>query len=263
MKYQSLITKTFVIFLTLIVSLPYFVMDNAYAHLTAKANHDHITVDFFYHGSTVSVRGISDPETDLIIKLTSGDGEQTLRKKGKVGGFLWMNVGELEIENVPKVYSIHSTKNIEDILSRDELDKYVIGYPALEKHVKMNVSDEGEKTRWFSEFVKFKESSNLYAASTGKISLKQKDGSQDYYILTQWPYQAPPGNYTVTVYAVKDTKVIETATSNVLVEQVGIVKSFANMAKNNAAEYGILSILAALSAGFGVGLVFRKSGGAH
>jgi hypothetical protein len=93
--------------------------------------------------------------------------------------------------------------------------------------------------------------------------MTEKNGVQNYYILTQWPYQAPPGSYTVTVYAVKDKKVVETATSGVLVEQVGGVKSFADMAKNNAAVYGIISILAALSAGFGVGLVFRKSGGAH
>lgn len=73
----------------------------------------------------------------------------------------------------------------------------------------------------------------------------------------------PPGNYTVTVYAVKDKKVLETATSSVFVEQVGMVKSFAGMAKNNASVYGIISILAALGAGFGVGLVFGKGGGAH
>ncbi len=235
----------------------------ASAQLTATANHDHITVDFFYHGSSVSIRGISDPDTDLIIKLTSDEGRQKLRKRGKVGGFLWMNVGELEVEHLPTVYFLHSTKNVEDILSRDEMNKYVIGYPALEDHVEMNVPDERDKNKWFNELVKFKESSRLYATTTGKISLTQKDGDQNYYILTEWPYQAPPGNYTVAVYAVKDKKVIETATSHVKVEQVGMVKTFANMAKNNGAVYGIISILAALGAGFGVGLVFRKSGGAH
>jgi len=263
MKNQGLIRKAYVILQMLIVSLLLLSVDTASARLTAQANHDHITVDFFYHGSTVSVRGISDPNTDIIIKLTSEDAHQTLRKKGRVGGFLWMNVGELEIEHAPKVYSLHSTKNVEDILSKDELDKYVIGYPSLESHVNMNASDEGEKTRWFNEFVKFKESSNLYATTAGKISLTEKDGIQNYYILTQWPFQAPPGRYTVTVYAVKNKKVVETATSGVLVEQVGMVRSFADMAKNNAAVYGIISIFAALSAGFGVGLVFRKSGGAH
>ena len=105
----------------------------------------------------------------------------------------------------------------------------------------MNASDEGEKAKWFNEYVKFKESSKLYGTTTGQISLTEDKDAQSYYILTQWPYQAPPGNYTVTVYAVKDKKVVETATSNVVVEQVGMVKSFANMAKNNAAEYGLHS----------------------
>lgn len=263
MKRYDSIRKTFIFFQVMFISVLVLFMNTASAQLTAKANHDHITIDFFYHGSTVSVRGISDPDTDLIIKLTSQDSQQVLREKGKVGGVLWMNVGELKVENVPAVYFLHSTKNIEDILSRDEMDKYVIGYPALEKHVQMDVRGDDEKTKWFNEFVKFKETSSLYGTSSGKISLTRKDGSQNYYILTQWPYQAPPGNYTVTVYAVKDRKVIETATSSVLVEQIGVVKSFAGMAKNNAAEYGIVSVLAALGAGFGVGMIFRKSGGAH
>jgi len=41
------------------------------------------------------------------------------------------------------------------------------------------------------------------------------------------------------------------------------VKSLAEMAKNNGALYGLLSIILALGSGLGVGLVFRKSGGAH
>ena len=36
---------------------------DVFAQLTAKANHDHITVDSFYHGGTVSVSGVSDPGT--------------------------------------------------------------------------------------------------------------------------------------------------------------------------------------------------------
>lgn len=261
MKHYKSTNKAFV-FLPMLIALFLFLsFQTANAKLTATANHDHISIDFFYHGSTVSVRGISDPGTDLIIKFTSDEGSESLRKKGKVGGLLWMNTGELDIEHVPNFYSVHSTKKVEDILSEDELNKYVIGYPALEKHVTMNTSDEGEKAGWFKEFQKFKEYSNLYTETTGKISLTEKDGAQHYYILTEWPYQAAPGHYTVTVYAVKNKKVVETATSNVVVAQVGMVKSFANMAKNNAALYGIIAILSALGAGFGVGLVFRKSGG--
>jgi hypothetical protein len=125
------------------------------------------------------------------------------------------------------------------------------------------VSTEDERSKWFNEFVKYKESSNLYTTSFGKILTTAKDGKQAYYILTAWPYQAPPGDYLVTVYAIKDKKVIEKAESKVMVEQVGAVKMLAGMAKNNGALYGVISIMAALAAGFGVGMIFRKGGGAH
>jgi hypothetical protein len=141
----------------------------------------------------------------------------------------------------------------------------VIGYSALNGHMEITpVANEDEKTKFFNELVKFKESSHLYSISSQKISTTVKDGNQDYSIELNWPYQAPPDNYLVTVYTVKDKKVIEKAEANMLVEQVGIVKTLYNMAKNNGALYGLISIFAALLAGFIVAIVFPKKGkGGH
>lgn len=236
----------------------------ASAELTVIPNHDHISIDFFYHGSNVSVRGISDPDTDLIIKISSPDGHQELRQKGKVGGLLWMNVGTLNLEKVPSLYFLASTKKIDEILSKEAMAKDVLGYEAVENHVEMTpVKDGNEKTKWFNEFVKYKENSKLYSVATRNITFTKENNKQNYYTLFEWPYQAAPGDYIVTVYAVKDNKVIKKAEHKVQVKQAGIVKKLAGMAKNNAAVYGLLSILAALGAGFGVGLIFRKGGGAH
>ena len=44
---------------------------NVSAELTAKANHDHIKIDFFYHGSTMSVRGVSDPDAGDTLTLSA------------------------------------------------------------------------------------------------------------------------------------------------------------------------------------------------
>jgi uncharacterized protein (TIGR02186 family) len=238
---------------------------NAHAMLTAKANHDHITIDFFYHGGTVSVKGLSDPGRDLVIKITSPEGHQILKKKGKVVGVLWMNVGTLSFERTPNFYEVFSTRKLDDILTREEREKYALGYPALKKSIDISaVKNDEEKTQWFNEFVKFKEASHLYVSNDGKIETTTlADGHQEYYILTQWPHQAAPGEYTVAVYAVKDGKVVEQAESHVKVEQVGMVKTLASMAKDSAAIYGFLSVGIALGAGFGVGMIFRKGGGAH
>jgi uncharacterized protein (TIGR02186 family) len=255
---QWIVTPVF-IFITLIASIGV-----ASAQLTAKANHDHIKVDFFYHGSTVSVRGIADPGTDIVIKIASPEGHETLKEKGKIGGMLWMNVGTMHFDHVPNLYSIHSTKKIEELLSQEEQNKYGIGYSAMARHAVVDpVTNAEEKARWFGEFIKYKETSRLYKTSAGNIEIKDESGKHTYYILTQWPYQAPPGDYLVTVYAVKDGKVVDQAESKVLVEQAGMVKTLAGMAKNNAALYGLISIVSALGAGFGVGLVFRKGEGAH
>jgi uncharacterized protein (TIGR02186 family) len=258
-KYGMMIVVGFIFMITFGFAAP------ASAMLTARANHDHITIDFFYHGSSVSVRGESDPNTDLIIKITSPEGHQVLKQKGKVGGALWMNVGQLKFDQTPNFYEVFSTKKVEDILSREEMEKYVIGYPALAKHVEITpVANEEEKAKWFGEFVKFKENSHVYATSFGTITTTTNAaGRQEYYVLTDWPYQAQPGDYLVTVYSVKDNKVIEQATAKVNVEQVGMVKTLATMAQNTPAIYGFLSIGVALGAGFGVSMVFRKGGGAH
>ncbi len=236
----------------------------ASAVLTINANHDHITIDFFYHGSTVSVSGASDTETDLIIKITAPDGHEALKQKGRAAGFLWMNIGTLKFEHAPYLYFVHSTKKIEDIINPEEMEKSVIGYPALNKHIEIiPVSNDEERTKWFNEFIHYKEESRLYAASSGQIKTTDENGRQKYYMQTAWPYQAPPGKYLVTVYAVKDKKVIEKAEADVTVEQSGIVKALSDMAENNGALYGIISIVIALGAGFGVGMIFRKGGGAH
>lgn len=240
------------------------VRGTAFAELTATANHDHIKIDFFYHGSSVSVRGVSDPGTDLIVKITSPEGHHMLKKKGKVAGFLWMNIGDLKFEHVPNLYAVHSTRALDEILSEDEMDRHVIGYSALERHIEITPADSvEERNKWFTEFLRFKQSSNLYTTSSGKLSVKEQDGMQSYYVLLDWPYQATPGEYTVTVYAAKDRKVVDKAETKVFVEQVGIVETLSSMAKKNGALYGFISIMAALGAGFGVGMVFRKGGGAH
>jgi len=237
---------------------------SASAVLTAKANHDHITVDFFYHGSTVGVTGLTEPGTDIIVKIASPEGHQALRKKGKVGGVLWMNVGNLDLEKVPALYFVRATRKVEELLGESEQDRAVIGYAALGRHAEVKPAEDGtEKARWFDEFVRYKEADRLYHSTSGNITVADSEGKTKYYTLFDWPYQALPGDYTVTVYAVRDGRITETAETNVKVEQVGLVRNLARMARDKAALYGAISILAALGAGFGVGLIFRKGGGAH
>lgn len=237
----------------------------ALATLTAAANHDRIAVDSFYNGSTVNIKGECDADTDLIIKISSREGHVTLKKKGKAAGVVWMNVGDLRFENVPNLYFVNSTKDLDKIIDKKTAGEYVLGYNTLGQHIDIEpVADQSEKAKWFNELVKLKEESNLYSEGVGEIQFADQDGGKRSYSMSvAWPYQAPPSDYDVDVFAVRGGSIVERAHATISVERAGAVKYLTSMAMNNGAMYGLVAIVVALLSGIGAGLVFGKGGGAH
>ncbi len=250
-----------VIAVTVLITLSVLAMFSsvAFAQLKLDTDQNSVKIDVFYHGSTISLSGATDPGADLVIKITSPEGESKLREKGKVG-FFWMNTGELKFKHVPNLYFLYSTKDTKDILSPEEMNKHVIGYSSLKEQVEISpIKKDSERTKWFTEFVKFKEESGLYGVSPKSISVTKKGSEERYNINIDWPFQAPPGHYTATVYEIKNKKIVDKAETSISVSQAGLVKTIANMASKNGALYGIVSIVIALLVGFGISLIFKKS----
>lgn len=237
----------------------------ASATLSANANVNRISIDSFYHGGGVTVSGLCDPAVDIAIRVTStGDEATTLKRKGKAAGLLWMNVGELKFDNAPYLYFVQSTAEINTLLSADEAERYTLGYAALGRYMEIaQLENEAERAKWLDAFLDYKEHQHLYQQRQGGIAFHDNPSGRLYTAVFHWPYQARPGLYQVEVFAVRDGKVVERATTQLHVEQTGAVKALAAMAKNNGAMYGVLSIIIALVCGFGVGMIFRKGGGAH
>jgi hypothetical protein len=256
-------TKAAAMALVLAVLMLTYTPSNAWAALTVKANHDDVKIGYNYHGSTVSIGGISDPGVDLILKISSDNASEKMRRKDKVAGFLWMNVEELHLENVPAVYFLRSTKDPAQLLDAAKLTANGIGYEAITQNAEISpLPDPNRKNALFADFIKYQESKNKFSQSVGGIELTPHPEGQAYQTLFDWPYQVSPGDYQVTAYAVKDGDVVDTAQTNVTVENAGEVKALHDLASNNGALYGIAAIMVAIAAGFGVGMVFR-SGGAH
>lgn len=236
----------------------------AWAALTATANHDDIKINLNYHGSTVGISGQCDEGVDLVIKISSYEGPQKLMRKDRLAGTVWMNVEQLTFDETPNLYFLTSTKAPVEILSPEQLVANSIGYDALTQNARIEPApDSSVKKTLFKEFIKYKESKSLFSQAAGGIDMKQKDGGQSYSTSFDWPYQVTPGQYQVTLYAVRNGEVVDRAETSVTVKETGAVKTLADMAGNNGALYGIAAIGVALTAGFGVGMVFGKGGGAH
>lgn len=232
--------------------------------ITSTVSPDHISVNSLYRGSKIVVTGEIEAGREAIIKISSPVIRTHLRKKGKAGGILWMNIGELEFNPVSEIYLLYTTQELNSILNESEQDKYGIGYDAFRRSVEVSpVTDGAERARWIKEFIKFKESNRIYGLFQGKIETRTKGNKKTYSLTVDWPYQAPPREYTVSAYTVKNGLISGESSSTLVVEKVGVLRFLSNMAFNNAAVYGIVSIFIAVFAGFIVSMVFKGGGGGH
>ncbi len=250
--------------LIVLFSLTLFFVSNAFS-ITSNISPDHISVNSLYHGSKVVINGETAADKEIIIKISSPDIKASLRKKGKAVGMLWMNIGELEFEGVPDVYLIYTTQDINRILSENEQVKYTIGYDAFKRLVDVSpVTDNADKEKWIEEFIRFKEKDNVYGVFSGKIETGATGDKKTYTLTLDWPYEAPPQEYRVNIYAVKGGAVQDQTESALTVKKVGALKFLSNMAFNNAVVYGVISIIIAIAAGFIVSLIFKGGGkGGH
>ncbi len=232
--------------------------------MTFEVDPDRISITSLYHGSKIAVTGETGADEDIIIKFSSPGKEALLRKKGKAAGMIWMNVGEIEFEPVPDVYLVYATKDIDDILSEKEQDRFALGYGAFKRIVDISPpAGKDEKEKWVNEFIRFKEKNGIYGLFPGSIETTIKNGRKIYKLTADWPYKAPPQEYKVSVFAVRDKMVTDHAEAPVVVEKVGALKFISNMAFNNSAAYGIVSIFIAIAAGFIVSVMFKGAKGAH
>ena len=253
--------KKIILFLTIIFSLGLLLSVSAKASVTCEIVPNYIPIHFFYNGAELKIFGHADHPADYVVVIKDEAEKLVLRRKGKVKGLFWMNVGEVTFEPVPKVFMVFANKPLDEILDKTEQERYDIGYAALFHEVRVHGVPQSEREKWIKEFIKFKEHLHLYREKFHTIQVKEEGNSSSYIFDMHWPYQAVPGIYTVTVYAIQNDQVVGTCTKTIKVEKVGLLKKITDLAFEKPALYGIIAIIIAVVAGVGVGLVFGSKGG--
>jgi uncharacterized protein (TIGR02186 family) len=248
-------------FLVIFLGLWFLFMNQAWASVTCEIEPNYIPIHFFYNGAQIKIFGHSDQPADFVVVIQDEAEKVELRRKGKVKGLFWMNVGEISFEPVPTAFMVFSSRPLDQILDESQQTRYGIGYAALFKEVKVEPDPGPERAKWIKEFIRFKEKLHLYRERFNAIEVKPEGQSASYHLELHWPFQAPPGVYTVTVYAIKDGKVVDSCKKTIKIEKVGLLKTISDLAFKKAALYGIIAIVIAVFAGIGVGLIFGSKGG--
>jgi hypothetical protein len=219
-----------------------------------------IEITTFYNGTTVTIEGQIPADAEAVIRV-SGEGEELhLKKKGTVGGLLWMNTGDVSLENAPKTYMTYTSASLGDI-NASAAQTY--GLKALKDRITVLPESE-DKEFIIGEFVKLKKKDGLYNVNPNTVSYGTvAQGMKSFTVTAVIPPRMGKGDYSVDMGVVQGNKIVDQLSQSLQVIQVGFPAKLTKLAFQNPLLHGIMAVIIAIAAGLFMGVVFKSKGGAH
>jgi uncharacterized protein (TIGR02186 family) len=229
------------------------------SHTWLEINPTAINVGTFYGGATVHVEGAIPVGYDVAVACVGKAETVELKKKGRVLGILWMNVGDVVFENVPSVYLLSTSKKLAELAPPPVLQELQVGYAVLESRATRSL-EYGDERESFGELLKLKESERLYLYDEVGVRLGSEDGgtvpiSAQCFL----PAKAPSGEYEVRLIVFKEGRGELLHVARLQVNPVGATAFISSLAQRHGLLYGVLAVLIALIFGLLTGFVFGLS----
>ncbi len=212
----------------------------------------HITESF--KGALVTVSAEIPRGAGAVVELRGADQEKHLLRKGRRGG-LWMSVGEVKVLGVPSIYLVMSTPN----LSVGKENEEYLGYGAIENRAQFQGNlPEGGKEVLLKQYLKLKESEGLYGLFPGALKVEEtRDDQSTVTGQLRMPSNIAVGDYQIMISVFRNGKLLRQKSTQLKVDVKGVTAFLLSLAYRHAALYGLLAVVVAIIAGFGMGFVFK------
>ena len=223
---------------------------------SVRVEPERVDVTMLYRGATVRVTAPVPEGAGVAVVVRGGVHDLTLKRKGKVLGLVWMNVGDVTFDGVPDLYLLHTSQALVELAEPTVLERSGLGFGALGTGPAM----ADPKLR--EELSRLKERDGLWDFTEGTVTLTPSPGggtvaAADFFL----PAKAPPGEYRVLVYAFEDGEPRVVGEGRVRVVQAGVSELISSLAVHHGLLYGILAVIVAAGAGLLTGVVFGLGGG--
>jgi hypothetical protein len=240
-----------------------------------------VPIDLRYNGATVNVHAEVPAGYQVAVLLSSHPGKLELKRLGKMGGILWMGVGQVSFENIPAVYQVLTSVPLSELGSAQALAECKLGYQSL-------IPDGVPGADLRADVVGLKERDGLFALQQGALirsttpavsrtmvaSLSGPGGAlsgadagvplQVFEGSVRLPPRAPAGDYKVELIGFKDHQSVHLGSATLRLEYVGAALQLRRLAVDHGMGYGIGACLIAIIVGLLTGLLFRpKSDESH
>ena len=224
--------------------------NEAYFDLSEKE----IQIQTDFNGKKIIIFGIFKLGEDTIIKIEGPKKNTKVMKKEKILGF-WFNTKNVIYKELPSLFFVSSSAPIKNILNQNTIIKEKIYFNELLTNAitQRNFLDQKNLKIWDKNLIKIKKNNNLFKEYEFKNIDNKLFQSQVYF-----PTKSIPGEYTVTIYQIKDKLITGKKIKKILIKKSGIGDIIFKFAHNEPATYGILCILFAILSGLIAATLFRR-----
>lgn len=227
-----------------------------------------ILINHSFSGGKVSIKEVIPSGNEVAIRLIGPRENLVLMRKDRVKG-LWMNVEQINFQDIPNVYLLMTSKGLSTAKNRDNIKTMKLDYFSLlskslpdESINKDPDNHQADNSLLINELIKLKESDKLYQISDGTVNIKplEKGVWDQIDAVLNVPAKVSPGTYTLELFAFKDGKSKMLRSSSIEVKLTGLPAMISNLAFKNGLWYGILAVIIATFSGLLIGVVFGSKG---
>ncbi|MDC1053834.1 TIGR02186 family protein [Alphaproteobacteria bacterium] len=216
---------------------------------------NNIKIETNFIGKEVIIFGILNDDQETIMTIKGPEKNALIQKKERILGF-WFNTKKITYNQIPSIFFIASSNEIEDILPTSTIIKEELSFDYLleNKTSQRNFISDISLDTWKSNFVRIKKNKNLFK----EYEIENIDNKL-FQTRIFFPAKSIPGEYKVNVYQIKDNLILNNKEKVITLKKSGIGDQIYNFAHKNAAAYGLFAIIFAVLSGFLAATLFRRS----
>ena len=232
-----------------------FVSTNTFAKETYfDLSQNEIMIETNFDGKEIIIFGLLEDNHDTILTIKGPKKKLKLQKKDRYFG-VWFNTKRITYSNVPNIFFLASSSEIENILPESKLIQENLSFDGIlrNKNYNQNFAFENDQDIWIENFIRIKKEKLFYS----KFEMK-KFKDKLFQTSVFFPATTTPGNYTVSVYHVRNNTIMSKEDKIIKVKKSGIGNEIYKFANNNSAAYGFFTIVFAILSGLIAATLFRR-----
>ena len=216
-----------------------------------------ITADF--DGSEILVYGAvkrdapaPDGPLEVIVTVEGPPTPVTIRKKDRRAG-IWINTEAVHVDAAPSFYAVATTGPLNSILSDTDDLRYRI---TLDRAIRAvgAATETGDPVEFIDAMERIRIAERRYRILQGMVQFTEETLFRADIVL---PANLTEGEYTVRMFLIRDGRVIDAQDRVIGVRKEGLERFLFNLAHDQPLIYGLLSLLLAVTAGWGASAAFR------